>query len=147
MDIGSRMREWRSYLGLQVPEMARVLGCESERLEQLEKGEAVADGSLLSAFSQSGVSMAWLLHGKGPRTEESRRQSASEQIERVKRLPLVAVALDREDARASRWKMRLEAAMDLPPDEVDAYLQIVVSRIVQESTPEQAPPIGTRSEA
>lgn len=130
--IGSRMREWRVHLGLTQDQMAATLGMSAGVLRKYETGLNVPGGEALSAFATSGVNMNWLLTGKGLMSEAQRQEEVSREIEKAKQGEAVASLLARNDDLSQRWLRIFEMARELPPEEVQRYLDAMVDRLHQD---------------
>jgi transcriptional regulator with XRE-family HTH domain len=69
--IAERLRAWRKHLGLTQKEFSSLTGLHIGVLRKYENAVNVPGGEALIAIGKTGVSLDWLLLGKGPMCSES----------------------------------------------------------------------------
>lgn len=68
--IADRIRAWRKHLGLTQEEFSSLTGLHIGVLRKYENAVNVPGGEALIAIGKTGVSLDWLLLGKGPMCSE-----------------------------------------------------------------------------
>ncbi|WP_420996203.1 helix-turn-helix domain-containing protein [Cupriavidus sp. 30B13] len=67
-DVAARLKEARQFLGLSQQKLADKFGISKPGLQGNEAGKSMPGGDLLACYSSLGISVDWLLTGKGSMT-------------------------------------------------------------------------------
>ncbi len=104
-NIGQRLREVRTELGLNGKDFAARLGVNLQTLYRYERGQRIPDFSFVQMVSSlTGVSLDWLAGGTGPRRGEALPAKAEEKRGLWENPRILPPSAESDPWKSTRWQ-------------------------------------------